>query len=346
MFLPKGYSSFRAAAFLLSDDGDSGTNFPTDCERLGSALASGELAAEGIVVGAVDYDEDPRELGEIRSLRPETWRTPGARDAVIGKDPTERLVQDGFVLCPIIETAALFAWDTAESAGKRSVTPDVPCGTNAVPGLSYGVHAVPAGYVTFDQITNIARTWAKDGNIEPDLMVLLDPPDTDAVTAALATGSLRAFGINKRTGAIVSLSPAIWRMEVSGAPQSIWAIGGHDVLAGPDREPCLPVITRADLARSFQAKEVPPDPDELPDGWQAAVPLRRPSSDGCGVTAIDSWMRGVAQGYKLLGKTLKRDDAVKAATTHLHCTTRQAEAAFEALPYPDLRNPPRASAAA
>ena len=165
------------------------------------------------------------------------------------------------------------------------------------------------------------------------------------MTEALASGSLRTFGISKRTGAIVSLPPSIWRMEVSGAPQSIWAIGGNDVLAGPDGDPCLPVITRADLARSFQAKEIPPDPDELPEGWQAAVPLVRQSSDGRGDIAVESWMRGLAQGYKLLGNTLKRDDAVKAAMTHLRCKSRQAEAAFEALPYPELRNPPRTPAA-
>jgi hypothetical protein len=73
--------------------------------------------------------------------------------------------------------------------------------------------------------------------------------------------------------------------------------------------------------------------------------LGRPKSEECGVIDVASWMRGLAQGYRLLGKTLKRDEALKAATTHLGCKTRQAEAAFEALPYPDLRNPPRVAGA-
>lgn len=344
MFMPKGYHGFQVAALIYSDDTDPNNNFDMIVDRLGTALASEELVADGIVVGIAEGDSEPPEMGQILPIRPEVWRTTRTRNALVGSKPTEQLYQDGLVLFPIIRELALDAWHQGQSEGQPAASPSESGGTPGVPGLSYGVHAVPAGYVTFDRISNLARVWAKSGNIDPDLMLLLDPPDTDAMTEALAAGSLRAFGINKRTGAIVSLPPSVWRMEVSGAPQSIWAIGGHDVLAGPDGELCLPVITRADLARSFQAKEIPPDPEELPEGWQPALPLDRPGSDGRDVINVGSWMRGLAQGYKLLGNTLKRDDAVRAATTHLRCTTRQAEAAYEALPYPELRNPPRTPA--
>jgi hypothetical protein len=340
MFVPNGYLEFRRAAALIPDaDDDWGSDDPKG-ECSGGALASGDLIGYGVVIGA-QWDGEVEELGQIQELKPEVWRMPDAREAVLGTKPTGRLYQDGFVLTPIIQRAAFWAWRRAESSKAASPRSEQPSPCAEVAGLSYGVHAIPAGYVAFDRISSVARVWAKDGNIDPDLMLLLDPPDTDAMTESLASGALRAFGISKRTGAIVSLPPAIWRMEVSGAPQSIWAISGNDVLSGPDGEACLPVITRADLARCFQAKEVPPDPDELPEGWQAAVPLARPSSGSSGDIAVDSWMRGLAQGYKLLGNTLKRDDAVKAATTYLRCKTRQAEAAYEALPYPELRNPPR-----
>jgi hypothetical protein len=340
MFVPNGYLEFcRAAALIPDADDDWGSDDPKG-ERLGGALASGDLIGHGVVIGA-QWDGDVEELGQIQELKPEVWRMPYAREAVLGTKPTGRLYQSGFVLTPIIQSAAFWAWRRTESSKASDLIPDRPSSCAEVAGLSYGVHAIPAGYVAFDRITSVARVWAQDGNIDPDLMLLLDPPDTDAMTEALASGSLRAFGISKRSGAVVLLAPSVWRMEVGGAPQSIWAIGGNDILSGPDGEPCLPVISRADLARCFQAKEVPPDPNELPEGWQAAVSLALPSSTGIGDIAVDSWMRGLAQGYKLLGNTLKRDDAVKAATTYLHCKTRQAEAAYEALPYPELRNPPR-----
>jgi hypothetical protein len=338
MFLSKGYQTFPVAVIVYCGDNE---DYDIFVERLGSALASEELVADGIVVGAAESDDDPPEMGRIIPIRPQIWRTSRARNAVAGSKPTERLYQDGLVLFPIIQESMLDAWHKTGSEGQRAMSASELGRTRSVPGLSYGVHALPAGYVAFDQISNIARIWAKRGNIDPDLMLLLDPLDTDAMTEALAAGSLRAFGINKRTGAIVPLPPSIWRMEVSGAPQSIWAIGGHDVLASPDGDPCLPVITRADLARSFEAKEIPPDPDELPEGWQPASPLGRLKFDSCGVIDVHAWMRGLAQGYKILGNTLKRNDAVKVATKHLRCTTRQAEAAYEALPYPELRNPPR-----
>jgi hypothetical protein len=335
MLLPKAYRTFGAAAFLV-DDYAHIVSFEALIARLSGALAVGDLMAHGIIVGSLEHDYDPPEMGELRPLRPEIWRTLRTWDAIAGAIQSERVYQDGFVLFPIIREAALFAWREADCASQRSGTASLAC---SVPGLSYAIHGVPAGYVTFDRVSSVARVWANNGEIDPGLMILLDPLDIDVMTEALATGSLRAHGIIKRTGAIVSLPPAIWRMEVNGAPQSVWAIRGGDVLAGPDGEFCLPVVSRAELARTLQARKVDPDPDELPEA--PAVSLTRASPAGSAGEAVEFWMRGLAQGFKLLKHTLKRDDAVRAATIYLSCTTREAEAAYEALPYPELRNPPR-----
>jgi hypothetical protein len=51
-------------------------------------------------------------------------------------------------------------------------------------------------------------------------------------------------------------------------------------------------------------------------------------------------MVGYAHAFKAHGRVVKRDDALTVIRQIIHCTTRQAETAFEALPYPELRNPP------
>ena len=121
---------------------------------------------------------------------------------------------------------------------------------------------------------SVARGWAQSGTIDRDLLPLLDPPDADSMTEALASGLLPTFGISKRTGEIIPLPPSTWRMEVGGFSQSLWAIRGDDVRSGHDSDPCLPVVTRADLARALQATSIPPDPSELPVGWKPATPIR------------------------------------------------------------------------
>ena len=335
MFLPNGYYWFRQAASLLPDGEDDWGSDDPKGECLGAALASGDLVAHGILIGG-EWTQDIQGQGDILPLRPETWRLPNAADCMLGKEATNRLVQDDMVFAPIIQKQAFLDW-------RNQVNPLPSTREGAVAGLSYGVHAVPAGYVTFDRVASVARAWAEAGTIDRDTLALLDPPDTDSMTEALASGSLPAFGIEKRTGQIINLPPATWRMEVAGAPQSIWAIGGSDVLAGPGAEPCLPVLSRADLARALGASAVPPDPSERPEGWRPAQRLL-PAIPRDAAQQVADWMRGYAEGFKANGKIAKRDDAVAAARKALSCTSRQAEAAFEGLPFPDLRNPPRTPA--
>jgi hypothetical protein len=341
MFVPNGYLDFRRAAALVPDCDDDWGSDDLKGERLGSALASGALVAHGVVVG-VPWDCTNQELGRIIELRPEAWRMPGAREALLGKQPTGQLRQDDYILAPIIQRSTFLEWRKAEFETPRS---QPQLSTTPMPGLSYGVHAIPSGYVAFDQIRIVARAWAEAGAINQDLLLLLDPPDADSLTQTLVTGLLPAFGICKRTGEIIHLPPSTWRMEVRGFVQSLWAIRGDDVVSGPDGDPCLPVLSRADLARALQATTIPPDPPELPSGSEPAAPIPATPTGRNPADALGSWMLGYAEGFKAHGHLVKRDEAVHAAMASRHCTSRQAEAAYAALPYPDLRNPPRTLAA-
>jgi hypothetical protein len=344
MFVPHGFLEFRRAAALVPDcDDDWGSDDPKG-ERLGSALASGDLVSHGIVVGAV-WRGDVEGLGDIRELRPEAWRRPGAREAVLGAEATGQLLQDDFIMRPIIECSAFYAWQRAEFEKPMQTLGNRASSVTAMTGLPCGVHAIPTGFVAFDQIHVVAHASAEEGLIDRDLLPLLAPPDTDCLTEALVSGLLPAFGISKRTGEIVHLPSSTWRMDVGGCLQSLWAIRGDDVVAGADGDPCLPVLTRADLARALKATTIPPDPPELPSGWQPAAPIQATPISMNPSDALGSWMLGYAEGFKALGRLVKRDEAVHAAMGSRHCTSRQAEAAYAALPYPDLRNPPRTQAA-
>lgn len=345
MFVPNGYMEFRHAAALVPDCDDGWGSDDPKCERLGGALASGDLIAHGVVVGAAWNDEVEVEgLGTIRELKPEAWRMPAARNAVMGQNATGQLRQDDYILTPIIQRSAFLAWRKVEFATPLDTAHEQQSSNTGMPGLSYGVHAIPSGYVAFDQIRIVARGWAQSGTIDRDLLPLLDPPDANSMTEALASGLLPTFGISKRTGEIIPLPPSTWRMEVGGFSQSLWAIRGDDVRSGHDSDPCLPVVTRADLARALQATSIPPDPSELPVGWKPATPIR-PTFVALGSTEVlGIWMLGYAEGFKSNGRLVKREEAIRAAREKRSCTTRQAERAFEALPYPELRNPPRTPA--
>jgi hypothetical protein len=217
MFVPSGYLEFRRALVLVPDLDDDWSSEDPKGERLGSALASGDLVSHGVVVGAT-WDGDVEDLGAIRELRPEAWRMPGAREAVLGEHATGRLFQDDRILTPIIERCAFFEWRKIEFERTSAGGTEQQSAVERMPGLSYGVHAIPSGYMAFDQILTVARSWADAGVINRDLLPLLDPPDTDALTQALATGFLQTFGICKRTGEIIHLPPSTWRMEVGGFP--------------------------------------------------------------------------------------------------------------------------------
>jgi hypothetical protein len=205
------------------------------------------------------------------------------------------------------------------------------------------VHTIPAGYVAFDQVHVTARVWAEEGLVDSEILPLLDPPDADCFTEAVASGLLPALGMNTRTGTVVLLPPSAWRRLAGGFPQSPWVLRSEITIEG-DRDTYVPLLVQSDLARALQAKTFPPDPGNLPTSWTPAVPVTGAAKPVNGVETLAAWMRGYAEGFKANGKTLKREEAIRAATQSQHCRTRQAEAAFAILPFPELRNPPRTAA--
>ena len=88
--------------------------------------------------------------------------------------------------------------------------------------------------------------------------------------------------------------------------------------------------------------------DTIREHWPDAAPAAvlaesqpENSSQADRAKTLSTWMRGYAQSVKAASKILKRDGAIDAACKEFGCTYREAEAAYEALPYPNLRNPPR-----
>ncbi len=76
-------------------------------------------------------------------------------------------------------------------------------------------------------------------------------------------------------------------------------------------------------------------PVDSSDAAMSKVPVHDVVEDVAG------WMRRYAEGLRANGQVAKREDAISAARAALSCTVRQAAEAFKALPYPELRNPPR-----
>lgn len=83
-------------------------------------------------------------------------------------------------------------------------------------------------------------------------------------------------------------------------------------------------------------------PSKPKTGTNPAPPASR--SDGTGGPRhrwLFAWMLGYLWAFKEIGKGLaKRDIAIKACCEANGCTYREAEDAFQAAPFPDLRHPP------
>jgi hypothetical protein len=267
MYMPHGFVGFREAIDMVaSHELDF---FPT-VERLIRALASEVLGAFGVVVGAVDRTEEPKEMGEILALRPGIWRLPRTQDAAQAGGLNLQVHQDGLVLIAIFQETALLEWHKeAQGAPSPEIT-RMSIVTEPTPKLPCGKYRLEPGYVPFHEIPKVASAWAKSGLIDSDLLHIFDPPTSDSITEALAAGSLSALGVNEQTGAIVPLPASIWRAGPEYTPQSIWALRGDNELVCCEGGPCVPLVTEADLARAFNATSIPPDPPELPESWKPA----------------------------------------------------------------------------
>lgn len=193
------------------------------------------------------------------------------------------------------------------------------------------------------------------------------PADAAALRAALESGELRAAAICERDGALVAVPAATWRRCFARRddPRRVVAYDKwfHRPIHGAaaanrvafdeartglpipvattsDGRPATwacPIIAQADLAR-WAGAAPQPEPVERPPGWEQ--PPERPALASDDLLRR-TWMEGYLTGYKEAKDAVaKRDVAIAACVHATGCTTRQAEAAYEAAPYPALRNPP------
>lgn len=204
-----------------------------------------------------------------------------------------------------------------------------------------------AGYALARELVRRCREESETSQVQAD--DFLDDCLHD-LGRALAAGEVTAKGIviegwteswgDVLEGTEVNVPAYRWR-----APgiRDLFLSPGHDgtfpAEAGGGR--ILPIISRAEVLRLFDAALPDSTPKVRDDPAPSAVPHVSPTPDAI----AKAWMDGYARGVKAGGRVAKRDDAIRAAREALGCTTRQAEAAFEALPYPELRNPPRTAEA-
>jgi len=160
------------------------------------------------------------------------------------------------------------------------------------------------------------------------------------------------------SGDVVWVPKATWLVRVSacmGAKSAIdLAISTGAILIRKKSGASLEgraIISHFELAKAIGVEKLPPRPVFQPkflpeymptaEGRTQPIPLKGASSGNGGSDPIQSWMNKHAQEFKETGKTIKRDDAIRTAKQALGCSYREAEAAYEALPYPELRHAPR-----
>jgi hypothetical protein len=133
------------------------------------------------------------------------------------------------------------------------------------------------------------------------------------------------------------------------------ALQGQDILSKPILGlPCRPVVSEADLAAWLGASIQPEPPAILPERKgdaeaqshnSNAAQAKEQSEDDAASPAeaaiLMAWMNGYAQAFKdSTGRVLKDQDAIRVICKNTSCSYRKGRAAYQALPYPGLRNPP------
>ena len=123
------------------------------------------------------------------------------------------------------------------------------------------------------------------------------------------------------------------------APEDDWMPGEIAYEGGR----VIPVLDSTDLDNYIERKW----PNQPADAPENAAPVTSDNDAETGSPPVIyegparlAWMLGYAHGFKANGRLVKRDEAITAIAKIIRCTTRQAEAAYEALPHPELRNPP------
>jgi hypothetical protein len=223
---------------------------------------------------------------------------------------------------------------------------------------------IPFGKVTYRQAaTRIARHVAKLGNREhpgpptPKEHDFLNGCMED-LGRALAGSVIKSSGIvtvpwtdakgtYQQQGEEIELQPIAWRApdakrRMTEPPEDDWAPGEIAYEGGR----VIAVLESTDLENYIDRMR----PSEVAEVAETAmaVPSEGDAEPGPPPMTFDGparlvWMQGFAHGFKANGRLVKRDEAISAIVKIIRCTTRQGEAAYEALQHPDLRNPPPAA---
>ena len=220
-------------------------------------------------------------------------------------------------------------------------------------------------FIPFDKITyrqaaiRIARHIAKLGNREHHGPPTLREHDflnecLEDLGRALAGGVIKSWGIVTASwaddwneypqGEEIELRPIAWRTpdakrRMTEPPEDDWMAG--EIAYGGGR-----VIAVLDSTKLDNYIEIM-WPNQLSEVAENAVSVTRDGDTELGSSSVVydgparlAWMLGYAHAFKAHGRVVKRDEAISAIVKIVRCTTRQGEAAYEALPHPELRNPP------
>jgi len=167
---------------------------------------------------------------------------------------------------------------------------------------------------------------------------------------ALAWDELPAIGIDLVTGTLHTIPANSWRINASQPMEfrKVWparesqfaaAIQGRPILVQPLFGPEVnTAVATSTLAEWLGTSNVPDAPRIVPE--RQSPPAAELSDTK--MAALREWMEGYARAHVTLrNSVVKREDAIKELVKAKRCTTREAEDAYEALPHPELRNPPR-----
>jgi hypothetical protein len=219
---------------------------------------------------------------------------------------------------------------------------------------------IPFGKVTYrEAAARIACHIAQAGNRNQPGPPALKEHDflnecLEDLGRPLAGGVIKSWGIvtvswaddgnEYPQGEEIELRPIAWRTpdakrRMTEPPEDGWMSGEIAYEGGR----VIAVLDSTDLD-NYVERMWPNEPAAVPED---SVP---PASDNESETrsppltyewpARLAWMLGYAHAFKAHGRVVKRDEAISAIVKTIRCTTRQGEAAYEALPYPELRNPP------
>ena len=221
---------------------------------------------------------------------------------------------------------------------------------------------IPFGKLTYREAADrIARHIAQVGNREQPGPPTLREHDflnqcMDDLGRALAGSTIKCsgivtapwsddFGSINQEGDEIELRSTVWRTldakrRMTEPPEKGWLLGEIGYEAGR----VLPVLESTALDHFISL--MCPLPTKQTSQLTAPV-LNEDDAYPAGSvpTAFDhsarfACMFGYAHAVKTQGRVVKREEAISAMVKILGCTTRQAEAAYEALPHPELRNPP------